>query len=122
MQVEVTDIHGSRMAEIRTPVGDLTAHWCGKPDDAPGTYTVEWTIDTELAWGQNAHPAPAPGPALLTDGDHTVLRGRLDVTVDGIGVLHLGRLHGHPRGDRPLPVLSVARTGEDHTPNHCSAP
>ncbi|MBO0517210.1 hypothetical protein [Streptomyces beijiangensis] len=96
------------MAEVRTPVGDLTAHWCGKPDDAPGTYTVEWTIDTELAWGQNARPSPTPGPALLTGGGCTVRRGQLDVTVDGIGVLHLGDTSVLLDLAAPLPQSAVA--------------
>jgi hypothetical protein len=54
MQVEVTAVDGTRMAEVRTSVGDFTARWCGKPDDAPGVYDVEWTIDTELARSRNA--------------------------------------------------------------------
>jgi hypothetical protein len=49
--------------------------------------TAEWTVDEDIAWGRNAKPAVGFGPRIRPGGHCVVLRGRLNLTVDGASVL-----------------------------------
>ncbi|MDI2127533.1 hypothetical protein [Yinghuangia seranimata] len=77
------------LARVATPCGRTTVRWCGDPDAAPGAFHVEWTVDEDLLWGGNARAASVAAPEVRADGDRVVLRGVLDVTEDGAGVLTL---------------------------------
>ncbi|MEV4428576.1 hypothetical protein AB0K23_25010 [Streptomyces sp. NPDC049602] len=77
------------LADVRTPLGRILVRWCGDRAAEPGEYRVEWTIDEDIVWGQNAKPAAGIGPGLRTDGHDVVLRGRLSLTEDGAAVLGL---------------------------------
>jgi hypothetical protein len=80
---------GTVLAQIKTPIGHTAVPWCGDPDALPGQYDVEWTVDEEISWGGNAKPGNAP-PAVRQGGHCVVLRGRIDLTVDGAAILDLG--------------------------------
>ncbi|WP_326659523.1 hypothetical protein [Streptomyces sp. NBC_00385] len=77
------------LAQIRTPLGGTSVRWCGDQAAGPGEYHVEWTVDEDIAWGRNAKPATEAGPGLRSGGRCVVLRGRLNLTVDGAAVLDL---------------------------------
>lgn len=81
-----------RPMEVRahTPMGSAVVLWCGDPREADGRHLVEWTIDEDLHWGQNAHSASCAEPAIRQDGDRPVLRGRLHLTEDGAARLQVG--------------------------------
>jgi hypothetical protein len=78
------------LAQIRTPLGHTAVRWCGDPDIPSGQYHVEWTIDEEIVWGQNARPADEASSALQQGGHCVIVRGQLKLTVDGAAVLDLG--------------------------------
>ncbi|QIP86340.1 hypothetical protein GLX30_22535 [Streptomyces sp. Tu 2975] len=50
---------GLCLAHARTPIGPVVARWCGDPDALPGRYDAEWTVDEDVAWLANTHPAPS---------------------------------------------------------------
>ncbi|MDW5330244.1 hypothetical protein [Plantactinospora sp. KLBMP9567] len=77
------------VVQVETPVGRTAVPWCGAPDAALGRHHVEWTINTEISWGLNAELAAEPGPAILAGGHCVILRGRLRLSPDGVGVLDL---------------------------------
>lgn len=58
MEIEVRSFPEPRTAEVRCALGEFTAQWGGRPTDTPGVYVIEWTIDVELTWGQNATASP----------------------------------------------------------------
>ncbi|MBZ4321110.1 hypothetical protein [Streptomyces huiliensis] len=70
-------------ARVRTAWGRAVVRWCGPPDAADGPYHVEWTVDDDVVWGRNTHPAAVPAPGLWTEGGRVVLRGRLHADRDG---------------------------------------
>ncbi|MEV6600901.1 hypothetical protein AB0M36_29250 [Actinoplanes sp. NPDC051346] len=78
------------LAQIRTPFGHTAVRWCGAPDIPSGQYPVEWTIDEEIVWGQNARPAGEASPTLQQEGHRVIVRGRLKLTIDGAAILDLG--------------------------------
>ncbi|MFJ9832849.1 hypothetical protein ACIRU2_15890 [Streptomyces sp. NPDC101169] len=80
------------LAQVRMPFGGTGVRWCGDDDAKPGKYHVEWTVDEDIAWGRNAKPAVVVGPGVRPGGHCVVLRGRLDLTVDGAAVLDFGGL------------------------------
>lgn len=94
MLVEVEDIaglpSGSLLARIRTAFGHAAFRWCGAPDVPPGPYHVEWTIDEETVWGQNAGPAGQASSAFHQEDHGVTVQGRLELTVDGAAVLDMG--------------------------------
>ncbi|XVU28050.1 hypothetical protein ACQPZJ_13695 [Actinoplanes sp. CA-054009] len=77
------------VVQVQTPVGRTAVPWRGAPDAVLGQYHVEWTIDMEISWGQNAKPATDPGPAIFAGSHFVVFRGRLGLAHDGAGVLDL---------------------------------
>ncbi|MGW5640955.1 hypothetical protein, partial [Streptomyces sp. NPDC003832] len=78
------------LAQIQTPFGRTAVRWCGDQTAESGEYHVEWTVDEDIAWGRNAKPAVGVGPGVRPGGHCVVLRGRLDLTVDGAAVLDFG--------------------------------
>ncbi|MFD9729443.1 hypothetical protein [Streptomyces sp. NPDC059072] len=76
-------------AQVRTPFGETMVGWCGDTASEPGEYHVEWTVDEDIVWGRNAKPAVGVGPGVRPVGHRVVLRGRLNLTVDGAGVFDL---------------------------------
>ncbi len=76
-------------ADVRTSFGRTAVCWCGDRAAEPGEYHVEWTIDEDIAWGQNAKPAVGVGAGLRTGGHCVVLRGQLSLTEDGAALLDL---------------------------------
>jgi hypothetical protein len=87
--------------------------WCGERDVVPGRYWVEWTIDLPLTWGDRARPAEAPGPAIRTGGHCVILRGLLDLTTDGAGVLDLDGSKILVDFTEPSPPAATAGTWVD---------
>ncbi|MFI6865196.1 hypothetical protein ACIBKZ_35950 [Streptomyces sp. NPDC050421] len=77
------------LAQIRTPFGGAAVRWCGDQAAKPGKYDVEWTVDEDITWGQNAKSAVGSGPEVRPGGHCVVLRGRLNLTVDGAAMLEL---------------------------------
>ncbi|WP_405903120.1 hypothetical protein OG696_18925 [Streptomyces sp. NBC_00656] len=77
------------MAQIRTSFGVTAVRWCGDQAAEPGEYHVEWTCDEDTAWGRNAKPAADTGPGVRPGRHGVVLRGRLNLTVDGTAVMDL---------------------------------
>jgi hypothetical protein len=80
------------LARVRTEYEDVTVRWCGDPDAAPGAYHVEWDVDEDFAWGENAKAASADGPPIRidVDGKRVVLRGQLTDLGDGAACLTVG--------------------------------
>ncbi len=88
--VRVAKFPGSAwLADVRTSFGHTAVRWCGDRAAESGEYHVEWTIDEDIVWGQNAKPAVGIGPGLRTGGHCVVLRGRLSLTEDGAAVMDL---------------------------------
>ncbi|MFC8263878.1 hypothetical protein ACFUNF_41350 [Streptomyces sp. NPDC057291] len=88
--VKVAKFPGSPwLADVRTSFGHTAVRWCGDRAAEPGEYHVEWTIDEDIVWGQNAKLAVGIGPGLRTGGHCVVLRGLLSLTEDGAVVLDL---------------------------------
>ncbi|MEV7930581.1 hypothetical protein [Kitasatospora sp. NPDC088779] len=75
------------LAQVKTAFGRTAVRWCGDPTAGPGEYHVEWTVDEDIIWGRNAKSAVGAGPDIRPGGDCVVLRGRLNLTGDGVGVL-----------------------------------
>lgn len=50
---------------------------------------MEWTVGEDITWGRNARPTADFGPGIRPGGHCVVLRGRLNLTVDGAAVLDL---------------------------------
>ncbi|WP_395358268.1 hypothetical protein ACHGLA_01045 [Streptomyces sp. YH02] len=75
------------LAEVRASFGHATVRWYGDRGAEPGEYHVEWTIDEDIIWGQNAIPTGGIGPGLRTRGLGAVLRGQLSLTEDGAALL-----------------------------------
>jgi hypothetical protein len=97
MQVEVLEILGSpdgvSLARIRTATDDATVRWCENWGASVGTHRVEWHVCEDLVWGVTAFPAPAPGPALRSDGDRVVFRGRFDRNEPAFGTVQVDGIH-----------------------------
>ena len=81
---------GPLLAQIRTPFGRTAVRWCGDRNAACGPYHVEWTVDEDIIWGRNAKPATESTPGVRPGGHCVILRGRLELTVDGAAVFDLG--------------------------------
>ncbi|MFF5225767.1 hypothetical protein [Dactylosporangium sp. NPDC000521] len=77
------------LAQVSTPFGRTAVRWCGDPNAAAGQHHVEWEIDEEIVWGKNAKPTSEAAAELRQGGHCVIVRGRLDVTVDGAAVLDL---------------------------------
>lgn len=75
---------------VHSSVGTAVVSWRGDPQKADGRHYVEWTVDEDIGWGWNTQSAAVAEPGLRQDGDCIVLRGRLDLTDDGSGVLEMG--------------------------------
>lgn len=80
---------GPWLADVRTSFGRTAVCWCGDRVAEPGEYHIEWAIDEDIAWGQNARPAGGVGPGLRTDEHYVVLRGQLSLTEDGAALLNI---------------------------------
>ncbi|MFC9623308.1 hypothetical protein ACFTXM_26025 [Streptomyces sp. NPDC056930] len=88
--VKVAKFPGSPwLAHVRTSFGHTAVPWCGDRAAEPGEYHVEWTIDEDIVWGQNAKPSVGIGPGLRTGGHCVVLRGQLSLAEDGAALLDL---------------------------------
>jgi hypothetical protein len=64
--------------------------WGGDPREADGQHLVEWTVDEDIHWGQNTHPASPAEPELRQEGDQVIMRGLLHLTEDGAAYLQMG--------------------------------
>ncbi|WP_318212196.1 hypothetical protein [Streptomyces sp. SJL17-1] len=92
--LKVTECPGSLwLAEARAPFGHAAVRWYGDRAAEPGEYHVEWTIDEDIIWGQNATAAGGVGPGLRTGGQCVVLRGQLGLTEDGAALLDFDGTH-----------------------------
>ncbi|MEU1352290.1 hypothetical protein ACFYPA_37040 [Streptomyces sp. NPDC005775] len=91
------------LAQIRTPFGGTAVRWCGDQAAEPGEYHVEWTVDEVVTWGRNARPAVGAGPGVRPGAHCVVLRGRLNLTEDGVAVLDFGDTQIPLDLDAPLP-------------------
>ncbi|MFK4690088.1 hypothetical protein [Streptomyces pristinaespiralis] len=80
---------GLCLAHARTPIGPVVARWCGDPDALPGRYDAEWTVDEDVAWLANTHPAPEQSYLIGPRADGLLLRGRLDEVARAAAVLDL---------------------------------
>ncbi|KQV11416.1 hypothetical protein ASC99_35940 [Kitasatospora sp. Root107] len=78
------------MVRVHTPVGSAVAVWRGDPHDAAGPHHIEWTIREDIHWGLNTRPALLAEPGVREEAGQVVLRGRLQLTEDGVAVLELG--------------------------------
>ncbi|WP_172384251.1 hypothetical protein [Streptomyces sp. MNP-20] len=80
--------HGSHpLVAVTTSFGSAVVGWHGTAHSMAGEYGVEWTVEQDLAWNDNAHPASTPGPGLSAQDSTVMLRGRLDLTPDGAAIL-----------------------------------
>ncbi|CAM5678632.1 hypothetical protein SAVIM338S_07259 [Streptomyces avidinii] len=75
---------------VHTPIGSAVVLWRGDPQEADGHHLIEWTVDDDIHWGQNTHPASRSDPGIWQDGDRPVLRGRLSLTEAGAAHLQMG--------------------------------
>ncbi len=75
---------------VHTPIGSAMVLWRGDPREADGQHLIEWTVDEDLHWGQNTHPASCAEPELRQQGDLVVMSGRLHLTDDGAAYLQMG--------------------------------
>ncbi|MEU0373591.1 hypothetical protein ABZ070_25650 [Streptomyces sp. NPDC006283] len=80
---------GLCLAHARTPIGPVVARWCGDPDALPGPYDAEWTVDEDVIWLGNTHPAPDRTYLLSPQPGGVLLRGRLDEIARAAAVLDL---------------------------------
>ncbi|MFF3286490.1 hypothetical protein [Streptomyces sp. NPDC003023] len=78
------------LAQVQSPYGRTAVRWCGEPTAKPGGYHVEWNVDKELVWGQNAKPAATTGPGIRAGGHCVILQGLLSIEEDGAAILDLG--------------------------------
>lgn len=81
---------GPQVVRFRNALGSGTARWFGDEAVSPGEYTVELDIAREPTWGRELRPAEVRAPAIRGDGERIVLRGLLELTVDGSACLRLG--------------------------------
>ncbi|MFB7368280.1 hypothetical protein ACFC0D_00290 [Streptomyces sp. NPDC056222] len=75
---------------VHTPIGVAVVLWHGDPHEADGRHLVEWTVDDDIDWGENARPTSVAEPGLRQDGAQVVMRGLLLLTPDGAAHLQLG--------------------------------
>ncbi|MDQ0840806.1 hypothetical protein [Streptomyces sp. V1I6] len=75
---------------VHTPIGSAVVLWGGDPRESDGQHLVEWTVDEDIHWGQNTHPASPSQPELRQEGDQVIMRGLLHVTEDGAAYLQMG--------------------------------
>ncbi|MGW6897578.1 hypothetical protein ACWGF2_13215 [Streptomyces sp. NPDC054919] len=79
-----------KTARVHTPIGTAVVLWRGDPQEAEGHHLVEWTIDDDIHWGQNARSASCAEPGIQQDVDRLVLRGRLQLSEAGAAYLQMG--------------------------------
>ncbi|MFI5527517.1 hypothetical protein ACIA8O_03070 [Kitasatospora sp. NPDC051853] len=84
---------GLPLVRVRSAVGTAVVVWRGADADVGREHHVEWTLDEEIAWGRNAHPAASTTPALRDEDGHVVLRGVLGLDEDGGATLGLAGTH-----------------------------
>ncbi|MET9657213.1 hypothetical protein [Streptomyces sp. NPDC006510] len=75
---------------VRSAVGTAVVLWHGDPEEVGREQHVEWTVDEDIVWSENAWPASSAAPGLREDGDRIVFRGRLSLTGDGMALLDVG--------------------------------
>lgn len=80
---------GLCLAYARTAIGPVVARWCGDPDATTGRYDAEWTVDEDVAWLGNTHPAPEQAYRIDPRPGGLILRGRLDRVARAAAVLDL---------------------------------
>jgi hypothetical protein len=96
---------GPTLASFRSGIGSAVVRWAGSPQDPPGSYHVEWTIEDALVWGDTMQPAAAPIAAVGAEGGNVMLRGRLDLTDDDtVAVLELDTTQPLIELASPLPA------------------
>lgn len=78
------------MVRVHSSVGVAVVPWCGNLQKAEGPHHVEWTVDEDIVWGENAQPTAQARPCLRQAVDRVVMRGRLHLTPDGAAVLEMG--------------------------------
>jgi hypothetical protein len=87
-------------------VGTAVVLWQGAPEAVEGEHHVEWTVDEDIAWADNAWPpaSASDAPELREEGDRVVLRGQLSLTEEGGALLDMdGTLILFDLADPPLP-------------------
>jgi len=75
---------------VHSAVGTAVALWQGAPEAVGREHHVEWTVDEDIAWAENARPSASDAPELGEDGDCIVFRGQLSLTEEGGAVLDVG--------------------------------
>ncbi|MFJ8133377.1 hypothetical protein [Streptomyces hydrogenans] len=81
---------GPMFVRVHSAVGTAVALWRGAPWDVGREHHVEWSVDEDIVWMENARPNTDGVPELREDGDHIVFRGRLSLDEDGGAVLDVG--------------------------------
>ncbi|MFF4249392.1 hypothetical protein ACFYY2_33740 [Streptomyces sp. NPDC001822] len=87
-------VDGRVTVRVRSEVGAAAALWCGDPAGVGREHHVEWTVDEDVAWGNNMGPATSFSPGVdEEEGDRIVFRGRLGLTGDGGALLEVAEAH-----------------------------
>ncbi|GGX75771.1 hypothetical protein [Streptomyces hiroshimensis] len=74
---------------VHSAIGTAVVSWHGDPDETDGQHHVEWTVDEDLHWGENIRLSALAEPWLGQDGNHVILRGRINVSEADIAVLEV---------------------------------
>ncbi|MFI8823909.1 hypothetical protein [Streptomyces sp. NPDC053431] len=75
---------------VRSAVGTAVVLWQGTPQAVGREHHVEWTVDEDIVWTENARPSTDGRSELWEDGDRIVMRGRLSLDEDGGASLDVG--------------------------------
>ncbi|MFB7448215.1 hypothetical protein [Streptomyces sp. NPDC056194] len=81
---------GPVLVRVHSAVGTAVVLWRGAPQAVGRDHHVEWTVDEDIVWTENARPRTDGTPELREDGDHIVFRGRLSLDEDGGAALDVG--------------------------------
>ncbi|WP_332759163.1 hypothetical protein [Streptomyces sp. MT206] len=75
---------------MQSAVGTAVVLWQGAPEAVGREHHVEWTVDEDIVWTENARQSTDGTPELREDGDRIVFRGRLSLDEDGGAALDVG--------------------------------
>jgi hypothetical protein len=73
----------SMTVRVHTPIGAAEVRRHGDPQEADGHHLIEWTVDEDIHWGQNTHPASSAEPELRQEGNRVIMRGTLHLDEAG---------------------------------------
>ncbi|MFF3554214.1 hypothetical protein ACFYXL_12450 [Streptomyces tsukubensis] len=81
---------GPVFVRVHSAVGTAVVVWQGAPQAVGREHYVEWTVDEDIVWSENAWPSADGTFELREDADRIVLRGWLSLDEDGVAVLDVG--------------------------------